>query len=71
MSRFGEKLRTLRTQQGLTLQQVADAVGATNSYISKMERGQSLPTIDLALKIARFFEVTVDDLADDSVEIGT
>ncbi|MDM8520924.1 helix-turn-helix transcriptional regulator [Anaerolineales bacterium HSG6] len=69
MSRFGEKVKKLRIERGLTLRKMGEATGLHWGHISKIEKGQRIPSVLIALKIARFFEVTVDDLADDSVEI--
>ena len=37
-SAFGIRLRSLREAKGLTLQQVADAVGCTKAYIWELEK---------------------------------
>jgi len=40
MTPFGLKLRQLRRQKGLTLQEQADALGVSAAYISALEHGQ-------------------------------
>lgn len=61
MQRFGEKLRTLRKQHRMTLQQVADAIGvASDGFISNLEAGRKQPSVDIAIKIARLFNVSLD-----------
>jgi transcriptional regulator with XRE-family HTH domain len=37
---FGEKVRVLRTQQTITQQNLADCMGVSVSYISKVENGK-------------------------------
>lgn len=69
MKQLGVKLRHLRQQQGLTTQELSDVLAVDRSLISKIETGKSIPSLPLALKIARFFGVTVDDLADDTREV--
>lgn len=70
IARFGEKLRSLRMSQGLTLQQLVRELGLTShSHLSELENGKKLPTADLALKVARFFEVTTDQLLKDELEL--
>lgn len=70
MERFGEKLRTLREQRGLTLRELAEALGyPSHGYIGNLESGRRKPTLEMALKIARFFGVSVDQLADDQLEL--
>ena len=69
MSRFGEKVRKLRIQRGVSLRKMGEAADLDWGHISKIEKGQRIPSVLIALKIARFFGVTVDDLADDAVDI--
>lgn len=56
------KLKELRTMQGLTISSVADAVKVTHQSLSYIERGLQLPSVKTALKLARFFKVPVDEL---------
>ena len=56
------RIAFLRRQQGMTLDQLADAAGLTKSYISKVERGLSIPSISTALKIATTFDLSVGQL---------
>jgi len=55
----------------MTLDELASATGLTKSYLSKVERGQSVPSIAAALKIARALEVDVAQLFSDDPEAGT
>lgn len=61
-------LRAVRTQQGMTLDEVASRTGLTKSYLSKVERGQSNPSIAAALKIARALDVDVAQLFSDDAD---
>ncbi|WAJ47170.1 XRE family transcriptional regulator [Mycobacterium sp. Aquia_216] len=58
-------LRAVRRQRGLTLEQLAVQTGLTKSYLSKIERRQSTPSIAVALKVARALEVDVGRLFSD------
>lgn len=72
MDRFGEKLRALRLRRGLTLDQLATALGyRTHSYLSEVESGKKRPTAELALKVSRYFGVTTDVLLKDEVELDS
>ncbi|OBI40421.1 DNA-binding protein [Mycobacterium kyorinense] len=55
-------LRSVRLQRGMTLEQLADATGLTKSYLSKIERQRSTPSIAVALEVARALEVDVAQL---------
>ncbi|WP_278184822.1 helix-turn-helix domain-containing protein [Mycobacterium kubicae] len=59
------KLRAVRRQRGLTLDMLATQTGLTKSYLSKIERGQSTPSIAVALKVARALDVDVGRLFSD------
>jgi transcriptional regulator with XRE-family HTH domain len=70
MRRFGEKLRTLRKRQGMTLKGLAHELGfKSHSYISAIEFGKKQPSVELVVKIARLFNVTTDQLLSDDLEV--
>lgn len=70
MQRFGEKLQKLRTQRGLTLSELARAIGYTaHGYISEMETGKKKPSIEFILAISRLFGVSADQLLKDELAI--
>lgn len=70
MEKFGEKLRVLRTQRGLTTRELGVLLDVSYSYIASMERGKKLPNIAMAIKIADIFGVTVDVLVRDEIRLG-
>ncbi len=70
MQRFGEKLRTLRKRRGMTIKELAQAIGqTTHSHISELETGRRPPSLEIALKISRMFGVSVDKLVKDELEL--
>ena len=70
MQRFGQKLRILRKQRGMTTQKLAIALGLTNhSHISNIEAGRKKPSAELVIRTARFFEVSTDQLLLDELEL--
>ena len=70
MQRFGEKLRILRKRHGMTIIELATALGyAANSYVSELETGKKQPTAALVFKVAKLFSVTTDQLLDDALEL--
>ncbi|GEM60151.1 helix-turn-helix transcriptional regulator [Lacticaseibacillus rhamnosus] len=56
------KIRTLRTQQHLTQQELADAVNVTRQTINAIENNKYDPTLSLAFALARRLQTTVDHL---------
>lgn len=70
MQRFGEKLRTLRLRQGMTLRELAEALGYTaHGHISEMESGKRIPKVSLVLKVATLFGVSMDQLTRDDLDL--
>lgn len=70
MQRFGEKLRTLRTRRGLSVRALARELGyATHSYISDIEAGRTIPRVEFIVKIADFFQVTLDQVVRDEIDL--
>ena len=64
-----EKLSKLRRKQGLSQQEVADALGVSRQTISNWESGQGAPTLEKAAELARLYHVGLDDLVADDVEV--
>ncbi len=70
MKNFGSKLQELRTHRGMTLVELAQALGyTTHSYLSEIESGKKQPTVELVLGVARLFGVTTDELLKDEIEL--
>jgi transcriptional regulator with XRE-family HTH domain len=72
MQRFGEKLRLLRKRHGLTVRELAEALGYTvhsNSYISQIENGKQKPSLNFVTRTAQFFQVSLDQLSRDELEL--
>lgn len=59
---LAQKLREFRKKQGLTQEQLAEAMGVTVGAVSKWESGSSTPDVSLVLELADFFETSVDVL---------
>lgn len=55
-------LRAVRRQRGLTLEKLAERTGLTKSYLSKIERRRSTPSIAVAIRVARALDVDVAQL---------
>ena len=59
---FNEKLQALRKQKGLTQEELADVLYVSRTAVSKWESGRGYPNIDTIKNIAKFFNLTVDEL---------
>jgi transcriptional regulator with XRE-family HTH domain len=60
----GPRLRSLRTEHGMTLAAVSTATGISVSTLSRLEAGQRKPTLELLLPLARAYQVALDELVD-------
>jgi transcriptional regulator with XRE-family HTH domain len=69
MERFGQKLQILRERNGMSQEQLAQTLGFSRAFVSKLERGIKLPNAKLLVKIARLFQVSLDDLALDERDV--
>lgn len=59
---LGEKLKALRTERGLTQEQLAAKLYVSRTAVSKWETGGGAPNLDSLQALARLFDVSVDDL---------
>ncbi len=60
-SRFGQTIRQLRKERGLTQEQLGELSGLHNSYIGGMERGERNPSLHSIDKISRALGVSLAD----------
>lgn len=56
------RVRELREGQGLTQQDLAHRAGVSRQSIISIERGRYVPSLALALRMARIFACSTDDL---------
>ena len=66
---FSEKLIILRKKYGLTQDDLAKQLGISRQSVYKWECGQSYPEVPKLLEIKLHFNVSIDDLLDDSYEM--
>lgn len=55
-------VRALRRERGLTLEELGERTGLTKSYLSKIERERSTPSVAVAMRIAQALDVDVSRL---------
>jgi len=54
------RIAMLRAERGISRRQLADALGVHYQTIGYLERGEYSPSLYLALRIAEYFDVTVE-----------
>ncbi|MDE7130321.1 MAG: helix-turn-helix domain-containing protein [Lachnospiraceae bacterium] len=62
MVEFGEKVKQIREEQGMTQQTLAEKLYVTRQAVSRWERGARYPELLTAKKIARVLNVSLDEL---------
>ncbi len=55
-------VRERRQRAGLTQEELAKAMGVSRQTIISIERGKYIPSLPLALKLARFFKCSTDEI---------
>ena len=62
------KIKKLRIQKGLTQKQLGEEIGVSKQAISNWERGKNSTDIDTLRLLAKFFEVSVEELIEPSLK---
>jgi DNA-binding XRE family transcriptional regulator len=60
---LGQAVRAIRTRQGMTQEQVANAIGMHTTYVSDIERGSRNPSWIAVTRLAAGLRVPVADIA--------
>ena len=61
---FGENVRRVRLERGMTIEVLADEVGLAYTYVGQIERGSRNPTLDVVERIASVLNIGVHELLD-------
>lgn len=65
MTPFGDRMRKLRAERGITLKEMADGLGVSSAYLSALEHGKrGRPGWHLIQRILTFFNIIWDDAED-------
>jgi putative transcriptional regulator len=54
------RVRELRARRELSQAELGDALGVSRQTINSIENGRCLPSLPLAISVARFFDARVD-----------
>ena len=60
---LGERIRSLRTEKGLSLEQLGESIGMTKSALSKVERGEVSVSFENVYSLSKVLNVSLDELA--------
>ena len=56
------EIRSLRTSRRLSQQQLAEAMDVSRQTINSIEKERYTPSLPLAIALARFFKLTVEEI---------
>jgi transcriptional regulator with XRE-family HTH domain len=62
MKKIAEILRELREQKGLLLREVSAAIETDQALLSKIERGERMPTREQVIRLAKFYKTDENEL---------
>lgn len=62
------RIEALRRERGIRQEDLAQALGVSRQTIISLEKGKYNPSLALALRLARYFAMPVEDIFDDSDE---
>lgn len=67
---FGENLKNIRKQRGVTQEELAEILGVSRQAISKWESDSGYPETQKLLVISKTLQVSIDYLLNDKLVIG-
>lgn len=62
MQNYGNSLKQHRLSKGKTLEEVEKETGISNQNLSRWERNVVLPNIDFCVKLADYYQISLDEL---------
>ena len=62
MLNYGEALRELREERGLSQAELAKQIETSHQNIGRWESNKVLPSIDFCVKLADFYGISLDEL---------
>lgn len=67
---MGDRIREARKKKGLTQEQLSEHLEVSVEFVSKIERGLSMPSMQVFIKLVETLNVSADYLLRDSVSTG-
>ncbi|MFC4077533.1 helix-turn-helix domain-containing protein [Salinithrix halophila] len=65
---IGQRLKQHRLEKGYSLQELSDRSGVSRSMLSKIERGEKNPTINLLCEIVEALQITISQVIDEPTQ---
>ena len=67
---MGDRVKDLRKKKRLTQERFAEKIGVSVQYVSEIERGISMPSMQVFVKILEVLDASADYLLRDMVSTG-
>lgn len=64
--KIGSKITELRKEKGFSRSELGDLIGTSSAIIGRYERDEMLPSVEIAYKIAKALDVSIDFLVGSS-----
>lgn len=68
---LGERLKTYRTQKGLSQEKIAEMLDVSRQAVTKWEAGQTTPSSDNLIALANLYDVSLDELIGKNEMVST
>lgn len=68
LGKLGKRIRRIRTEQSMSQAALAEYIGCSSAFLSYIENGKKLPSLEMLLTIANALCVTTDMLLADYLE---
>jgi len=68
---IGGKIRALREEKGMTLEELGKQLGLSLTYLSEIERETRIPSLPTLKKISEFFHVPISQLTNSEAKVMT
>ena len=62
IKKYGLEIKFHREHLGISQLELSKRIGTSHQNINRWENGQALPNIDFCVKLADFFDISLDEL---------
>ena len=64
---MGDRIKEIRKKNGLTQEQLAEKLDISVEYVSQIERGMKIPSMQIFIKLVEVLDISADYLLRDTV----
>lgn len=67
-NKLGERIKTVRIEKGMALEEVSEKLGISPKRLEKMENEEEYPPLGFIVRLAEIFEISVGEIFGDSAD---